>query len=242
VLTATCLLVAAAIIATVAVIETPPTRAEDRERFRVEVGAGFRHIRANATLTRLTVVMAVAFMVTGLANTTVFAAIEQGIQRDSEFFGVLAAIQGGGSVIGGLTSGWVIARAGEVRLMAVGMALLGIGLSLPAIPVLGAFIAAGLVVGLSIPWLMVSFITLRQRLTPATLQGRVSAATNMALNGPQTLGTAVGAALITVVDYRVLMVGMGVVVAACAVPIIGARIQPATVDPAPSDILPDPWP
>ena len=145
-------------------------------------------------------------------------------------------------MIGGITAAFVIARLGEAPLMALGLALLGTGLALPAIPALGAFVAAGLVVGLSIPWLMVSFITLRQRLTPAPLQGRVSAATNMALNGPQTLGTAIGAALIAVVDYRVLMVGMGVAVAACSAPLIGARSQPPAIDPAPSDILPDPWP
>jgi hypothetical protein len=41
------------------------------------------------------------------------------------------------------------------------------------------------------------------------LQGRVSSASNMALNGPQTIGTAVGAALIAVVDYRILIVSDG---------------------------------
>ena len=45
----------------------------------------------------------------------------------------------------------------------------------------------------------------------------------MALNGPQTIGTAVGAALIAVVDYRVLIVSMGVVIAACALPIAARR-------------------
>ena len=45
----------------------------------------------------------------------------------------------------------------------------------------------------------------------------------MALNGPQTIGTAVGAALIAVVDYRILIVSMGVVIAACAVPIAARR-------------------
>ncbi|HVE17604.1 MAG TPA: hypothetical protein VNB52_00900, partial [Ilumatobacteraceae bacterium] len=51
----------------------------------------------------------------------------------------------------------------------------------------------------------------------------VSSATNMALNGPQTVGTAVGAALIAVVDYRVLIVSMGMVIAACAAPIAARR-------------------
>ena len=45
----------------------------------------------------------------------------------------------------------------------------------------------------------------------------------MALNGPQTFGTVLGAVLIAVVDYRVLIVSMGVVIAACAVPVAARR-------------------
>lgn len=239
VLTAGCLVVAASVIATVPVVETPPTPPAARQRFGVELSAGFAHLRRTPLLGRLTVAVAVAFMVTGLANTTVFAAIERGLGRGSEFFGVMAAVQGAGSVVGGLTAALVIARVGEIRLMALAMTMLGGGLALPALPSLPAFIAAALVVGLSIPWLIVSFVTLRQRLTPSTLQGRVSAATNMALNGPQTLGTAAGAGLIAVVDYRLLMVAMGLAVAACAVPILANRARPPAQA---SGNLPVPWP
>jgi hypothetical protein len=43
----------------------------------------------------------------------------------------------------------------------------------------------------------------------------------MALNGPQTLGTAAGAGLVAIVDYRLLLVAMGIGVAACALPVAG---------------------
>jgi hypothetical protein len=88
------------------------------------------------------------------------------------------------------------------------------------------------VVGIAIPWQIVAFSTLRQRLTPPRLQGRVSAATNMALNGPQTVGTAAGAGLVAVVDYRYILVAMGVGVAACAFPVAGrnADVVGATTD------------
>jgi hypothetical protein len=67
---------------------------------------------------------------------------------------------------------------------------------------------------------VVSFVTMRQRLTPARLQGRVASATSMAMNGPQVVGTAMGAALIGLIDYRVLMTVMGASVAVCAIPIL----------------------
>jgi MFS family permease len=220
VLTATALAAAAVITTTVHVDETPPAAAADRERFWPELTAGARHIRRVPVLARLTLAKAVAFCVTGLANTTIFAAIDQGLGRGSSFFGVLAAIQGGGSVLGGITAAAVVHRLGETTTMALGVALLGLGLGAVAVPTMVTVTVASILVGVTIPWTMVAFATLRQRTTPARLQGRVSAATNMALNGPQTLGTALGAGLIAVVDYRLLGLLMAIVVAGCAVPIL----------------------
>jgi MFS family permease len=124
------------------------------------------------------------------------------------------------------TAAAVIARIGERGAMAVGLGLLGIAVTFDAIANTAIVIASEVVVGIVIPWMLVAFTTLRQRVTPAELQGRVSSATNMALNGPQTIGTALGAALIAIVDYRVLIIAMGVVIAACAVP-VAARRTPA---------------
>jgi len=104
--------------------------------------------------------------------------------------------------------------------------VLGAGLMLSATANVVVVCSCMAAVGVSIPWLLVAFATLRQRLTPARLQGRVSAATNMALNGPQTVGTAAGAGLVAGVDYRVLLVAMGVGVATCALPVAGRRDPP----------------
>jgi MFS family permease len=225
VLTASALAVAALIMATLRVDETPPVAAADRERFWPELTAGARHIRSVPVLARLTVAMAVAFAVTGFSNSAIFAAIDQGLGRGSSFFGVLAAIQGGGSVLGGITAAAVVRRLGETTAMGLGLVMIGLGLGAVAAPTMLTVTAASVVVGLAIPWTMVAFATLRQRTTPARLQGRVSAATNMALNGPQTAGTAMGAALITVVDYRILGLFMAIVVAACAAPVLAAKAE-----------------
>jgi hypothetical protein len=63
----------------------------------------------------------------------------------------------------------------------------------------------------------VAFGTAIQLRTPADLQGRVYSAADMILGTPQTLSIALGAALITVVDYRILIVAMGVVAGGCGV-------------------------
>jgi hypothetical protein len=45
----------------------------------------------------------------------------------------------------------------------------------------------------------------------------------MALNGPQVGGTASGAVLIAFLDYRVLVIAMGLSVALCALAIVPSR-------------------
>lgn len=212
------LVIASVVFITLRIEESPAERDAD-ESFWQEVAAGARHIRAVPVLTRMTLALGVAFAMTGLANTTVFAVIEQGLGRGAEFFGVLAAIQGGGSVLGGITAAAVIHRLGERSVVAIALAALGTGLVVAIVPNLVVVIAAIVLVGISIPWFVVGFVTLRQRMTPARLQGRVASASSMALNGPQTVGTAMGAALIGLVDYRVLMVVMGISVALCSIPV-----------------------
>jgi MFS family permease len=234
--TATMLVVAAAITATVAVVESVPDHV--RESFWVEVAAGARHLRSVPLLARLTLTVAIAFGITGVANVVVFAVVEQGLGRSSGFFGVLSAVQGGGAVLGGIASASVIRRLGERNTIAVALGILAVGLAVAAVPNVWVVCGAMAGVGVCVPWLMVAFTTVRQRLTPARLQGRVAAASNMALNGPQTLGIAAGAGLVAVVDYRVLLVGMAVGVAACAIPAAG-RTELATTqatEDAPSTV------
>lgn len=59
--------------------------------------------------------------------------------------------------------------------------------------------------GAGVMWVVIAYMTARQRLTPARLQGRVGSAANLAINVPQLLGTMTATALVTAVDYRVLL-------------------------------------
>ena len=70
------------------------------------------------------------------------------------------------------------------------------------------------------PWLAIhscNLMTLLQRLTPGPLQGRTYSAAELLLGVPQTFSVALGAALITVVDYRAMLLAMAVVTTAAAV-------------------------
>lgn len=221
--TAGSLLVFAGLLLRVHVDESEPTPDDEREPFLRELSAGFRHVRGIPLLARLTVLMAVVFAITGLMNTTVFAAIENGFGLPVEAFGVAASIQGAGSILGGITAAFLLGRLGERR--AIGVAFLGLAAGVATaltgvvpIGIVGAFAA-----GVAIPWFVVAFVTFRQRVTPPQLQGRVSAATSMALNGPQTLGTATGAAAILFLDWRLVIAAEAVLIAVCAIPLLVGR-------------------
>jgi len=79
-------------------------------------------------------------------------------------------------------------------------------------------VLAGLILfGIGIPWMIVGLFTLLQRTTPGPLQGRVYSAVEVCVGVPQTLSIALGALLVGFVDYRLLLVVEGFVVAGAGV-------------------------
>jgi hypothetical protein len=99
-------------------------------------------------------------------------------------------------------------------------------------PVLPSVLAGVVLFGVSIPWLVVGFTTLLQRLTPPGLQGRVYAAADTLVTTPQTVSIAVGAALIGVTGYRPLLAALAAVVTLAAVYLL-TRPEQRPGQPAP---------
>lgn len=231
-MTATAFTAAALLMLTVTIRETPPTARQQREPFRREIAAGVRHLRRTAALRRSTLVLAVAVGATGVTNTTVFATIERGLHAGPEFFGVLASIQGVGSVLGGISAALLIRQVGEARAIAAGLTLLAVGVGSTATGSVAAVCAGCAASGLGVPWALVAFVTLRQRLTPPTLQGRVAATTIMTMNLPQTAMTMLTAAVVTLVDYRLLIGATAATLLAAAGSYLGWT-PPAAGQPAP---------
>lgn len=215
-LTAGCFVVAAGILAGLRVLETPPTPREERGRYRAEVAAGLAHLRRTPTLAAALVAVVVGFAATGLLNAVSFAVLDRGLGVEASMIGVLVSLQGVGAVVAGLTVARVIGRWGEAATVRTGLALLALGILPLLTPWLPAVLAGLAVVGFGVTWSVVALMTMRQRLTPPTLQGRVGAATNVAINLPQTIVTLVGAALVDVLDFRVLLIASATGVALAA--------------------------
>jgi Na+/melibiose symporter-like transporter len=207
--------IAAGTVAMLRVREPAPAPAATS--WRAEITAGVRYIGGTPALRRLLIAGVIAVLVFGFFETVPFAVIGQGLHRGPAFLGVLEAVMGVGALAGGAFAAPAMRRAGERAVVALG--LLGCaGSCLLLIPPWLPAVLVGMgVLGLSIVWINVGAITLIQRRTPADLLGRVDATLDVALTVPQTASIALGAALIAVVDYRILLVVMTVVVAASAV-------------------------
>lgn len=196
-------LVAAGAIGRMRLVEDPPPRTERSPL--AELSAGFTHIRAEPALRRLLSACAVAFLVVGLTESVFFAVVQYGLHRPPAFIGVLASAQGAGCVAGGLLVARLIGRAGELAAIAAGLLAFGAGDGLCALPWLGAVLTGKAVAGSGLTVLFVGFTTALQRRTPGPLVGRVSLTAEMLTGGPQMVSIAAGALLVTVVDYRVLI-------------------------------------
>jgi Na+/melibiose symporter-like transporter len=183
----------------------------------VQVAAGVRHIARTAGLRRIVLVTGLALLVVGFIETAIFAVLQHGLHRPPSFLGVLSVAQGVGAIAGGVTASAALRRFGDGRTLGVGVLLFAAGDALFLIPSLVPVIVGFAVAGAGLSWAVVAFGTAIQLRTPADLQGRVYSAADMILGTPQTLSIALGAALITVVDYRILIVAMGVVAGGCGV-------------------------
>jgi hypothetical protein len=183
----------------------------------VQVAAGVRHIARTAGLRRIVTVTGLALLVVGFIETAIFAVLQHGLHRPPSFLGVLSVAQGVGAIAGGVTASAALRRFGDGRTLGAGVLLFAAGDALFLIPSLVPVLLGFAIAGAGLSWAVVAFGTAILLRTPSDLQGRVYSAADMILGTPQTLSIALGAALITVVDYRILIVAMGVVAGGCGV-------------------------
>jgi MFS family permease len=206
--------------------EPPPAGDRPPESRLTEMAAGARHVARTADLRRVVVALGIALLAIGFCESLMFEVVARGLHRPPAFLGVVLAVQGIGAVLGGVTAAPLARRVGEAALVAAGLGSFAIGCALMA---LGAQVAepliyAGVVLfGIGLPWMVVGEVTLLQRRTPHGLQGRVFTAVELVTGLPQTLSIAVGALLVGLVDYRLLLASISVVVAGAGLYLISER-------------------
>jgi MFS family permease len=201
--------------------------------FLREITLGVEHIWRTLPLRQITLGVTIALLVTGFTETLIFSVIQH-LGHKPSFFGVLATLQGVGSIAGGLSAATILRRFGDVRTVGIGVGLFGLCGLLLAVPSLAVVTAGFVLAGLGIVWAIVAFNTSIQTRAPLAIQGRVDAACEVSLSIAQTTSIGTGAALSTLVDYRILLVAMAAVIAVSSVYLLTRReaLTPAAERPA----------
>ena len=225
VLDAATFLVSAGALALLRVAEPAPDRSPREHHVLHEATLGGRHLWRSPLLRATVVATVISLLAIGMGESVFFAVVDEGLHRPVAFLGVLAAVQGVGAVASGLSVTLLINRVGETRLIPAGLTLMGLGcllVSSHSVLVVGA---GALVIGAGLPAVVVSLTTLLQKNTPGPLQGRVFTAFEFLTGGPQLLSILTGAALVSLVDYRLLLVVMASGLAASVLYSL-ARLRP----------------
>lgn len=207
-------IVAAAAISRMSLQEPGPRKSTTA--FPAELLVGARYIWTVRDLRAIVAMTALAYCAIGFIETIGFVVNDKGLHRPPAFLGVLVSVQGIGALVGGATAASLIRRLGEQRSVGLGQLAFGIAMLTLITHSLAVTLAGMVLIGVSLPWMAVGYITLIQRSSPSELMGRVSTSASFVVTTPQVVSIGVGAAAVAVVDYRILLVLMAVVLALAA--------------------------
>jgi len=232
-------LIAAAVIASIQVEEETPEH-EDGS-FWMQLTGGVRHLVGDRILGHMLVGFGITMLVLGFCESAIFALTDH-FGKPATFVSVLVSAQGIGAVVGGLSSPRVVRRLGEVGAGVLGLVLLGTSaIAMAVSPSVGWVLASITIFGVSLPILVVAYMTLLQRRTPQRLIARVSVAAEVVMSVPSAASLALGALLVTIVDWRIIFVVIGVFTLAGAGH-VAFWLRDVLRSPAAVDIVSDPVP
>jgi MFS family permease len=177
------------------------------KRGRVGTGellAGFRHFFSTPVLRAILPAVVLGAGGVGLAEVIPFAVVHDGLHQRGAFLGVMGAFHGAGAIAGGLGVGRFIDRIGEVRSLALALTLGAGGMACYSFATIPSALLASLLFGCCLAGVIVCWTTLIQRRTPGELLGRAAAAGEALASIPYVGAIGLGAAIVTMVDYRAL--------------------------------------
>ncbi|SDL14448.1 MFS transporter [Tessaracoccus oleiagri] len=202
---------------------------------RAEIMEGLRLV-ATHRVVRPLVVMAVLSNFASTAYFSVFVlwAVGEGsaIGLKEWQYPILPAVLTAGALLGTLVPRRWVRRAGEVRLMTTGLLVNGLGLFVPfLVPTWWAVAATFLVLGASNMIGNVILMSIRQRVVPGRLLGRVGGASATLAYGVMAIAGPVGGLLARATSLGVVFVSMAAVASLTAVWLM-TRLRQRDVDAA----------
>lgn len=196
-----------------------------RQRWLAELTVGIRYAWQTTVLRQLLVAAFIVIVPFAFAQIVFFAVVGTGLHRPPTFLGVLATMQGVGAIAAGITSAALMRRTSPGALTGIGIAIFAVSLIFCIPPWLPTVMVGAVLLGSSVPWTLVGLNTLLQLRTPIELQGRVYAAFDTLVGVPQTVSIAIGAGLIRLLDYRLLLSAMALISMLSALYLLTRREQ-----------------
>ena len=202
------MVLAAVLILFVPVTEKPaPT---SKKGWRSEVVAGLAFVRRSVVLRRAAIGLMIAGVSLGAIESVVFAIVDQGLGMSPEFVSIIVTGMGVGGLLGGFVAASVVKRIGELATCGLALAAMALTMVVWAVPNVVTVLGMSPVAGFVLPLVIVASSTLVQRKSPHELIGRVSSAVDQSFAVPQVFSVALGALLVTIVDYQIVLAGMAV--------------------------------
>jgi MFS family permease len=189
-----------------------------RSTLRADIAEGLRFLWGNRLLRTLAVMVGV-FNTASSAAMAIFVLFAVGrgsaMGLSEQAFGLLLASTAAGSVIGSFATEWLIRLTGRAWLLAASLVTGALFVGLPALTARPVLVGIGFFVGGAglIAWNVVT-VSLRQRITPDRLLGRVNSCYRLVAWGTMPLGAAAGGLLGQLIGLRAVFAVMAVLVLA----------------------------
>lgn len=198
--------------------EGPPTS------LRADIGEGLRYLLGHRLLRTLGLLLGAQTLLLS-AQGAIFVLFlvsrREGLGLGDVGVGVLFAFGAVGGVLGSFLAAPVERAVGRTRLLAVSVVLSGVCLALPGLaPNVVVTGLAGAAIGVAAVMWNVVTVSLRQRIIPDQLLGRVNSGYRLLGWGTSPIGAALGGALGELVGLRAVFVVAGAGVLALLVPLL----------------------
>lgn len=214
-------------VAVLALLLLPGTYRTPREgppvSLRADISEGVRYLFGHRILRTLGVLLGVQnllFTAQG-AIFVLFAVSDEGLGLSDVGVGLLLTCSAVGGILGSVVAAPVERWLGRTRVLALALVLGGVSLALPGLvphPVVAA--GVGALTGIAAVMWNVITVSLRQRIIPDQLLGRVNAGYRLLGWGTMPIGAALGGIVGEVIGLRPVFVLAGIGVLALLVPLL----------------------
>jgi MFS family permease len=202
-----------------------PSVASARARFRTELAAGVRIVRASPRLRILVAGLAAYGVTLGVNNATLALVALTTMGLTAAEYGVVTAMFAVGGLVGSLTAPALVARLRPERTLPA--ALVALGLTYATYSTVRAFLPAAILMGLAglvFAVFLVSQGPILQAEAPVGAMGRVSSLTSTVLAASSLLATVVTAQALALIPADAQPAAYPVAIAAAAVVMGGAGL------------------